>query len=138
MQDFARQVAQQQPMKYGFREGFLLDRIQCLQREVGQLEDSVKDLKQVLDCILAEAGAMTWREMSELPCDGDSVWLVIREWDQKNYHVDYAIVFFDVDGPIVKRYESDEYKHWPPNEAIAWMECSMPSVPPGTQRRLEP
>ena len=76
---------------------------------------------------------MTWREMSELPCDGDSVWLVIREWDRKNYHVDYAIVFFDTDGPIVKRYESDEYEHWPPNEAIAWMECSMPRVPPGIQ-----
>ena len=71
---------------------------------------------------------MTWREMSELPCDGDSVWLVVREWDQKNFHVDYAIVFFDTDGPIVKRYESKEYEHWPPEEAVAWMPCIMPDV----------
>ena len=67
-----------------------------------------------------------WHLMKDIPGDGESIWLEVLEWDQQNYHVDYAVVFYDVDGVVVKRFEKSEYEIWPPSDASAWMPCSMP------------
>lgn len=68
-----------------------------------------------------------WHGKTEVPPDGSSVWVIVREWDGVNHHVDYGVVFYDTDGPILRRFEKgDEFEHWPPKDVTAWMECEIP------------
>ena len=70
-----------------------------------------------------------WRPTSEVPGDGSSIWFVVREWNRVYFHVDYGVVSYDVDAVILRRFENDEYDHWPPSDVACWMECEMPEVP---------
>lgn len=67
-----------------------------------------------------------WFHPSQRPEDGDSIWVAVREHDGITVHVDYAVVFVDVDGLIVQRYETREYEHWPPANMVAWRLCEVP------------
>jgi hypothetical protein len=71
-----------------------------------------------------------WRNPTDEPADGDSVWFAIREHDGVNYHVDYGVAFRDVDGLIVRRFESDDYELWPPSDMVAWQVCDVPHFEP--------
>lgn len=77
-----------------------------------------------------------WRQTSVKPDDGESVWLVVREWDGVNFHIDYGQVFADTDGLQLRRFEgvprSNEYcEAWPPKDVIAWMPCNVPEYDEG-------
>lgn len=71
-------------------------------------------------------GKIKWLPTSDLPGDGDSIWIAVMEWDGVNTHVDYAQTFLDVDGLIVHRHESKEYEPWPPKDILFWMPCDVP------------
>lgn len=68
-----------------------------------------------------------WRDPSEVPGCGESVWLVIRDGDDDCY-VDYGEVFDDYDGTILKRFSLDSYEHWPPEDVLKWMPCDIPKA----------
>lgn len=70
-----------------------------------------------------------WKSVEERPEDGESIWMVIREWDGKHRHVDYGVAFIDTDGLIVHRCETGDYVQWPPSDCEAWMPCEVPEVP---------
>jgi hypothetical protein len=66
-----------------------------------------------------------WQTPTNVPHDGESVWAAVREWDGKHFHVDYGVVFYDTDGPIVRLFERKIFEHWPAG-IVAWMPCEMP------------
>jgi hypothetical protein len=70
-----------------------------------------------------------WLPPSENPGDGESIWIVVREWDGEHTHVEYAQTWHDVPGVLVHRYEGekDDYgEPWPPKDVIAWTPCDVP------------
>ncbi len=74
-----------------------------------------------------------WLPVTELPGDGESIWIVVREHDNKNHHVDYAVAWVDTDGLLVHRYEGEKTQfgeHWPPGDVLVWMPAHIPEVPP--------
>ena len=69
-----------------------------------------------------------WTSTNYTPSDGSSIWVIVREWDNINHHVDYGVVFYDTDGPVMRRYESSEYEQWPPPDVVAWQTCEIPEI----------
>lgn len=69
-----------------------------------------------------------WLPTTQIPGDGDSIWIAVLENDGESTHVEYAITFVDLDGLIVARREglSDTYQQWPPRDVLCWMPCDVP------------
>jgi len=70
-----------------------------------------------------------WLPTSEIPGDGDSIWIAVLEWDGVNTHVEYAQTFLDMDGLLIHRYEGEKDGYgesWPPKDVLFWMPCDVP------------
>jgi len=71
-----------------------------------------------------------WLPISDCPGDGDSIWVVVIEWDGVNTHVEYAQTWENGDGLYIHRYEgedNDEFgERWPPNDIKKWQMCDVP------------
>lgn len=58
------------------------------------------------------------------PLSGDSIWVL----DSHGW-VDYAVVFADVDGLIIHRFEAEEAEPWPGEFVTHWMPAEIPTLP---------
>lgn len=76
--------------------------------------------------------------MTEIPADGDSIWIVLE--DGGEHRVEYAVVFYDHDGPVVRcewfADPREQYVVWPPPHVIAWRTCEVPEFKEGDAGQL--
>ncbi len=75
-----------------------------------------------------------WHTPEDKPDDGDSIWVEVLEHDGKHTHIDYAVVWLDVDGLRIRRFEQNSRlfcQPWPPDDVLRWCRCEMPQVDGG-------
>lgn len=75
-----------------------------------------------------------WKTPDTEPEDGESIWIEVQAF---NRHVDYAVVFRDVDGLRVRRFEQDVQfcDGWPATDVLTWRRCDVPD--PDVERATE-
>jgi hypothetical protein len=67
-----------------------------------------------------------WLPVTETPESGQSIWAAVLEWDGENTHVDFGVVWDEVDGLNCKLSEEDQTHLWPPSHVIMWMPAEAP------------